>query len=61
MMIYVIEDSYKITSCRYMITQKESCLYYKISSRNGLVPENEIFPTREEAQTRCNELNKEVQ
>ena len=60
LMIYVIEDSCKNTSCRYMITQKESCLYYKINGRNGLVPENEIFATQEEAETRCNELNKEV-
>ena len=60
-MIYAVEDPCKIISCRYMITQKESCLYYKTSGRNSLVPENEIFATQEEAKTRCNKLNNEVQ
>lgn len=56
-MMYVVEDSCEITSCRYMITKKESCLYYKTNGRNSLIPEDDIFATQEEAQARCDELN----
>ena len=56
-MIYGVKEPCEIISCRYLITKKESCLYYKISGRNSLVPEDEIFATQEEAQTRCDELN----
>lgn len=42
---------------------KGSKLTYMIDGKlfeRKKVSENEIFPTQEEAETRCNELNKEV-
>lgn len=52
-----------ITSIGIKITAKESKLTYMIDGKayeRKKVNENEIFATREEAENRCNELNKEV-
>lgn len=52
-----------ITSIGIKITAKGSKLTYMIDGKlfeRKKVGENEIFPTQEEAETRCNELNKEV-
>ena len=53
-----------ITSIGITITAKSVKKIYKIDGKpyeRKKVSENEIFPAQEEAQTRCNELNKEVQ
>lgn len=52
-----------ITSIGIKTTAKESKLTYMIDGKayeRKKVSENEIFATREEAENRCNELNKEV-
>lgn len=52
-----------ITSIGIKTTAKESKLTYMIDEKayeRKKVSENEIFATREEAENRCNELNKEV-
>lgn len=52
-----------ITSIGIKITAKESKLTYMIDGKpyeRKKVGENEIFSTQEEAETRCNELNKDV-
>lgn len=52
-----------ITSIEIKTTAKESKLTYMIDGKayeRKKVSENEIFATREEAENRCNELNKEV-
>ena len=52
-----------ITSIGIKTTAKESKLTYMIDGKayeRKKVNENEIFATREEAENRCNELNKEV-
>ena len=52
-----------ITSIGIKTTAKESELTYMIDGKayeRKKVSENEIFATREEAENRCNELNKEV-
>ena len=59
---HIIFKGYTI-SCPECEGRKGSKLTYMIDGKlfeRKKVGENEIFPTQEEAETRCNELNKEV-
>ena len=60
---FIDKKPHAITSIGIKITAKGSNLTYMIDGKpfeRKKVGENEIFPTQEEAETRCNELNKEV-